>query len=103
VINHLEKIKGISTKTGLVESLRSYYEKNGDAGEYIAQNIAKLGYNVFDSTPMTYLLTPAFEGTDYKLFNFSVKSARNKMSKDSKGGLFLTFRFQQRKCPFKAL
>lgn len=39
VINHLEKIKGISTKTGLIESLRNYYEKNGDAGMLLLSKI----------------------------------------------------------------
>ena len=94
VVNHLEKIKGISTKTGLVESLRSYYERNGDAGRLFNSIIVKLGYNVFDSTSITYLLTPAFEGTDYKLFNFSVKSARNKMFKESKGRAVFICRLQ---------
>jgi hypothetical protein len=34
VTNHLEKIKGISTKTGLIESLKAYYEKHSDAGNF---------------------------------------------------------------------
>ena len=71
----MEKIRGISTKTGLVDSLKTYYEKHVHS--------SKLGYTVFDSTPTTFILTPSFEGSEYKLFNFSVKSSRNKMGSEA--------------------
>lgn len=44
-----------------------------------------MGYNIFDSTPTTYILTPVLEGPEYKAFNFSVKSSRNKMTQDGSG------------------
>jgi len=36
VINHLEKIKGISTKNRLIESLKLYYEKHENSGTLIS-------------------------------------------------------------------
>ncbi|CAI2376878.1 unnamed protein product [Moneuplotes crassus] len=72
VFNHLEKIKGISTKTGLVGSLKRYYERCPEA--------AKMKYNVFDSTPTTFIISPNLDGDDFKMFNHLLKSSKPKTS-----------------------
>lgn len=85
VFNHLERIKGVSTKTGLIESLKTYYDKLSDAGKKLSIifNIVRIGYNVFDSTPTTYILTSLLEGADYKAFNSALKSSRNRMGNEA--------------------
>ena len=50
VFNHFEHIKWISTKTGLIDTLKEYYENNPEA--------AKIGYEVFDTTPTTFIADP---------------------------------------------
>lgn len=47
IYNHFEYIRCIWTKTGLVKTLKKYYEENKDA--------VKAGYSVFHSTPSTYI------------------------------------------------
>ena len=48
--------------------------------------IVNIGYNAFDSTPTTYILTPSFEGNDYKSFNYQVKTSRSKPLNDPSHG-----------------
>lgn len=48
VFNHFEVLKGICTKSGLIRSLRSYYENSKEA--------RAAGYTVFDTTPTTFLI-----------------------------------------------
>ncbi len=60
VINHLENIKGICTKTGLVKSLRRFYKS---APGSVAAN-----YNVYDSTPTTFLVLPECNDPEYQAF-----------------------------------
>ena len=60
IINHLENLRTIGTKTGLVRSLKSYYKSSVQSLE--------CGYTVFDSTPTTFLITPALEGYEYHQF-----------------------------------
>ena len=48
LFNHFEVIRGITTKTNLVKSLRTYYETNEAAKQ--------VGYTLFDTTPTTYVI-----------------------------------------------
>ena len=47
-INHFEVTRGICTKTGLIRTLKSYYEDHE-----LAKNA---GYTVFDTTPTTFVI-----------------------------------------------
>jgi hypothetical protein len=49
IFNHFEVNRGICTKTGLVRSLRTYYENLPAA--------VAAGYTVFDSTPTTFIVS----------------------------------------------
>ena len=59
MINHLENIKGICTKTGLVKSLRRFYK---------SQVPAACNYNVYDSTPTTFLVLSDCNDPEYQAF-----------------------------------
>ena len=48
IYNHFECLRGICTKSGLIRSLRHYYDLNKEA--------VAAKYNVFDTTPTTYLV-----------------------------------------------
>jgi len=48
IYNHFEHLRGICTKSGLVRSLKHYYETHKEA--------SAASYNVFDTTPTTYLV-----------------------------------------------
>lgn len=48
VFNHFECLKDIGTKSGLLRSLKQFY--------YTNQHAKLCGYNVFDSTPTTFLV-----------------------------------------------
>ncbi len=60
LINHLENIRGITTKTGLVRSLKQYYKKNSEAID--------CGYSVFDTTPTSFVLTSSLDTYEYFQF-----------------------------------
>ena len=60
ILNHLENIKGISTKTGLVKSLKRYYKKNARAVD--------AGYGIFHSTPTTFIILAGCEDNEYYAF-----------------------------------
>jgi hypothetical protein len=49
IFNHFEALRGICTKSGLIRSLKHYYETHKEA--------KSAGYAVFDTTPTTYLVT----------------------------------------------
>ncbi len=53
IFNHFEVLKGICTKSGLIRSLRCYYENLKEA--------KAANYSVFDTTPTTYLVSPSNE------------------------------------------
>lgn len=59
VINHLENIKGICTKTGLVKSLRRFYK---------SPSPSSCSYNVYDSTPTTFLVLSGCNDPEYQAF-----------------------------------
>ena len=59
-LNHLENMRGLTTKTGLIQSLRRYYDLNKSA---IASN-----YGVFDTTPTTYIIIAGSEDSNYFSF-----------------------------------
>ena len=46
--NHFEVTRGICTKTGLIRTLKAFYEDNMAA--------KKAGYSVFDTTPTTFVI-----------------------------------------------
>jgi hypothetical protein len=60
IYNHFENIQGISTKQGLIKSLRAYYLSIPEARE--------AGYGVFDSTPTTFIVDGDLVGGEYKNF-----------------------------------
>lgn len=45
VVNHLENIQGICTKTGLVKTLKHYYKNNSEASKTPIQNLFFLNYS----------------------------------------------------------
>lgn len=51
IFNHFEVLRGICTKSGLIKSLKNYYEYNKEA--------KAAGYSVFESTPTTFLISLA--------------------------------------------
>ena len=48
ILNHFEVTRGICTKTGLIRTLKAYYEDNTAA--------KNAGYSVFDTTPTTFVI-----------------------------------------------
>jgi len=60
VINHLENIKGICTKTGLIKSLRRFYKSEP---EPLASN-----YTVHESVPSTFVVLPDCQDAEYQAF-----------------------------------
>jgi hypothetical protein len=51
IFNHFEVLRGICTKSGLIRSLKSYYDWNKEA--------KAAGYSVFETTPTTFLVSLA--------------------------------------------
>jgi len=60
VFNHFENIRNICTKTGLVRTLKKYYQSTLEARQ--------AHYDVFDSTPTSFLITPGVEDREYTNF-----------------------------------
>ncbi|MDR3581698.1 MAG: hypothetical protein P4L67_00280 [Candidatus Pacebacteria bacterium] len=60
MINHLENIKGICTKTGLIKSLRRFYKSTPEA---MASN-----YTVHETTPSTFVIQPNCQDAEYQGF-----------------------------------
>ena len=60
VTNHLENNREITTKTGLIRSLKSYYKDHNGAIEN--------GYQVFDTTPTTFIVSSNLDTYEYHLF-----------------------------------
>lgn len=61
VINHLENHREITTKTGLLRSLKYYYKDNIT---FIENN-----YTLFDSTPTSFVVNTRFETDQYTQFS----------------------------------
>eukprot|EP00347_Sterkiella_histriomuscorum_P017175 403350383 len=57
VYNHFEILKGLTSKSGLVRSLKQYYFNNELA--------RSAGYSIFDSTPTTFLLASGVEDAEH--------------------------------------
>ncbi len=57
MVNHIEALKQITSKTGLVRRLTSYYESCEEA---VAQK-----YTVFDSTPSSFIIEANVEDENY--------------------------------------
>ncbi len=55
--NHIEALKGITSKTGLLRSLKRYYESCPAAVEQ--------KYTVFDSTPTSFIIEAGVEDEEY--------------------------------------
>ena len=76
MINHLENIKGICTKTGLIKSLRNFYRYN------VKANAAN--YGVYDSTPTTFVVLASCSDPEYSAFVQRFKELEaEKYSKES--------------------
>jgi len=60
IYNHFEVLSGICTKSGLIRSLKKYYEHNREA--------KAAGYSIFDSTPTTYLVSMSKESSTLNSF-----------------------------------
>ena len=60
VINHLEGHREITTKTGLVRSLKYYYKDNIT---FVENN-----YQVFDTTPTSFVVSSKLETYEYHQF-----------------------------------
>jgi hypothetical protein len=60
VVNHLEHNREITTKTGLVRSLKAYYKDNIHAIDS--------GYQVFDTTPTTFVVSSNLDTYEYHQF-----------------------------------
>jgi hypothetical protein len=54
--NHFEVLKGLTTKTGLIKSLKHYYCQNDQA--------RSAGYHVFDSTPTSFIVPQSMDDSD---------------------------------------
>eukprot|EP00347_Sterkiella_histriomuscorum_P014075 403362257 len=60
VVNHLENIKRICTKTGLIKTLKTYYKGNAEAIDSV--------YSVFDSTPTSFVVSSSLDTYEYHQF-----------------------------------
>lgn len=60
VVNHLENNREITTKTGLIRSLKAYYKDNIHAIDN--------GYQVFDTTPTTFVVSSNLDTYEYHQF-----------------------------------
>ena len=78
VVNHLENNREITTKTGLIRSLKAYYKDNIQASKYhISQRlfltlcqliyvfIVEYGYQLFDTTPTTFVVSSNLDTYEY--------------------------------------
>ena len=60
ILNHIENIKGLCTKTGLLQSLRRYYKSS------IEMMLAN--YNIHKSIPSTFIALPNCQDAEYQSF-----------------------------------
>ena len=71
IFNHMEVNRGICTKTGLVRSLKKYYENVPAA--------VAAGYTAFDSTPTTFVVSRTADDSQ-------LSHLMNRFSQIAKGG-----------------
>ena len=60
IYNHFENISVLSSKTGLLKTLRDYYSTNKDA--------KMIGYKVDDTLPMAFIITSNPTETEFLSF-----------------------------------
>jgi hypothetical protein len=60
LINHIDGMRRLSSKNGLLISLKCHYKNT--------QKALEKNYTVFDTTPTTFILTPTLDNIDYQLF-----------------------------------
>ena len=60
VINHLEGHRELTTKTGLIRTLKYYYKDN--------TNFIEANYQVFDTTPTSFVVSSKLETYEYHQF-----------------------------------
>lgn len=68
IYNHLEVLKGLVTKSGIVRSLKQFYYNNESASkikDILITRIGQSGYSIFDSTPTTFLLASGVEDAEH--------------------------------------
>lgn len=69
IFNHFECLRGICTKSGLIRSLKHYYEHNKEA--------KAANYTVFDTTPTTFLVQTQKDDSSLTGFNNRFKELAN--------------------------
>ena len=57
VVNHLENNRDITTKTGLIRSLRAYYKDN--------INAMNNNYQLFETTPTSFIVSSNLDTYEY--------------------------------------
>jgi hypothetical protein len=60
VINHLENNREITTKTGLIRSLKAYYKEHPES--------KAVRYELYDTTPTTFVVSSNLDTYEYNLF-----------------------------------
>lgn len=70
--NHLENHRLITTKPGLIRSLRQFYQTHEPA--------IHANYNVYDSTPTTFIITAQVEDLEYHSLISRYKELENNLS-----------------------
>jgi len=60
VVNHLECHRDITTKTGLIRSLKYFYKDNS--------NFVENNYQVFDTTPTSFVVSAKLDTYEYHQF-----------------------------------
>ena len=60
MVSHLENNREITTKTGLIRSLKQHYKQN--------QSAIDNGYQVFDTTPTTFVVSSNLDTYEYHQF-----------------------------------
>ena len=69
VHNHLENNREITTKPGLVRSLRNFYLQNDAA--------VMAGYQVYDTIPTSFIITALVEDLEYRQFHIRFSEIQN--------------------------
>lgn len=72
IYNHLSNHKEITTKTGLLKSLRSYYTT--------CEQAILNSYQVHDSLPTSFIITPNLEDYEYQFFITRFNELQNRRS-----------------------
>lgn len=67
--NHLEDNREITTKTGLIRSLRNFYQTN--------EACIMAGYQVYDTIPTSFIITAQVEDLEYRQLQIRFNELQN--------------------------